>query len=176
RGQRLYLRQPRHRPEHHRLEHDLARRGPEYNRLAHGLARCGQWLALTLGPRGAVMLARAGQGWQAWHARELAPVVVADTVGAGDCFLAGLVAALLERPAMRQAHDAHEPPLQADDIVALLRRAVASASLCVMQAGCVPPTRTAVLERILQAGALVQPLQTLKLPAGLPHDVLQPNH
>ncbi len=135
-----------------------------------------QWLALTLGPRGAVMLARAGQGWQAWHARELAPVVVADTVGAGDCFLAGLVAALLERPAMRQAHDAHEPPLQADDIVALLRRAVASASLCVMQAGCVPPTRTAVLERILQAGALVQPLQTLKLPAGLPPDVLQPNH
>lgn len=114
-----------------------------------------QWLALTLGPRGAVLLARNGQ---AWHAQEQAPVTVADTVGAGDCFLAGLLAALLERPAMQAAARADDLQLSEDDVQQLLGRAVASASLCIMQTGCVPPDRAAVLARVAQAQPVVRVL------------------
>ena len=49
----------------------------------------------TLGPDGAWLLQRDGL---AVHAREDAPITVVDTVGAGDCFLAGLITALLARP------------------------------------------------------------------------------
>jgi fructokinase len=114
-----------------------------------------QWLALTLGPRGAVLLARDGT---AWHAQETLPVTVADTVGAGDCFLAGLLAALLERPAMQTARQAGELRLDAADLQHILARAVASASLCVMQTGCVPPTLQAVVARAAQAPVALRAL------------------
>ncbi|MEZ5646488.1 MAG: PfkB family carbohydrate kinase [Burkholderiaceae bacterium] len=106
-----------------------------------------RWLALTLGGQGAVLLTRDGQAWRAVESR---PVTVADTVGAGDCFLAGLLAALLERPAMQAAQTAAELHLDGNDIGALLGRAIASASLCVMQTGCVPPSRQQVMERLAQ--------------------------
>jgi fructokinase len=114
-----------------------------------------QWLALTLGPRGAVLLARNGQ---AWHAQEQTPVAVADTVGAGDCFLAGLLAALLECPALQAATCADDLRLDAADIGQLLSRAVASASLCIMQTGCVPPDRAGVLARMRESPLRVQAL------------------
>lgn len=103
------------------------------------------WLALTLGPKGAVLLHRDGRGWKA---AEPMPVQVADTVGAGDCFLAGLLAALLERPAMQNTARAEQLVLDSDDVQHILGRAVASASLCVMQTGCVPPSRDQVVERV----------------------------
>jgi len=103
------------------------------------------WLALTLGPKGAVLLHRDGQGWKA---AEPTPITVVDTVGAGDCFLAGLLAALLERPAMQNAARADQLLLDSDDVQHILGRAVASASLCVMQTGCVPPSRDQVVERV----------------------------
>ncbi|MFW5332455.1 PfkB family carbohydrate kinase [Hydrogenophaga sp. ZJX-1] len=103
------------------------------------------WLALTLGPKGAVLLHRDGRGWKA---AESAPVAVVDTVGAGDCFLAGLLVALLERPAMQNAARADQLVLDIDDVQHILGRAVASASLCVMQTGCVPPSRDQVVERV----------------------------
>ena len=103
------------------------------------------WLALTLGPRGAVLLHRDGRGWAS---AEPAPVKVADTVGAGDTFLAGLLTALLERPAMQNAARADQLVLDSDDVQHILGRAVASASLCVMQTGCVPPSRDQVVERV----------------------------
>ena len=103
------------------------------------------WLALTLGPKGAVLLHRDGQGWKA---AEPTPITVVDTVGAGDCFLAGLLAALLERPAMQNAARADQLVLDSDDVQHILGRAVASASLCVMQTGCVPPSRDQVVERV----------------------------
>ncbi|MBE0586602.1 MAG: carbohydrate kinase [Hydrogenophaga sp.] len=103
------------------------------------------WLALTLGPKGAVLLHSDGRGWKA---AESAPVAVVDTVGAGDCFLAGLLAALLERPAMQNATHADQLVLDIDDVQHILGRAVASASLCVMQTGCVPPSRDQVVERV----------------------------
>lgn len=104
-----------------------------------------RWLALTLGPKGAMLLARDGA---AWHATEQQPVTVADTVGAGDCFFAGLLAALLERPAMQAARRADDLALDASDVQHILSRAVASASLCVQQTGCVPPTLNEVVARV----------------------------
>jgi fructokinase len=104
-----------------------------------------RWLALTLGAKGAVFLSRDGQ---AWSAAEPKPVPVADTVGAGDSFLAGLLAALLERPAMQTAIHAAHLQLDASDAEALLANAIASASLCVMQTGCIPPTREQVMHRL----------------------------
>ena len=102
------------------------------------------WLALTLGAGGAVLLARDGQ---AWHSAESAPVTVVDTVGAGDCFLAGLLVALLQRPAMQHHTPADALRLDASDAQHLLAHAVASASLCVMQTGCTPPSLAEVVAR-----------------------------
>jgi fructokinase len=114
-----------------------------------------QWLALTLGPKGAVLLHRDGLGW---HGAEPAPVKVADTVGAGDCFLAGMVVALLERPAMQQAGNASELELADADLQHILGRAIACASLCVMETGCVPPSLARVIERVQQVPPVFRPL------------------
>ncbi len=102
-------------------------------------------LLLTLGEQGACLLVRHGL---AWRARESAPVEVMDTVGAGDCFLAGFVAALLRRPGgLGGADAAGDLRLSLTDAASareLLSSALASATLCVMRQGCVPPTRTEV--------------------------------
>lgn len=85
-------------------------------------------LALTLGEQGAWLITASGIQC---FARETATLRIADTVGAGDCFLAGLLAALL-----KQNHDMDSPHA----VQQLLRHAIASASLCVQEKGCVPPT------------------------------------
>ncbi|WP_247596947.1 PfkB family carbohydrate kinase [Hydrogenophaga sp. PAMC20947] len=114
-----------------------------------------QWLALTLGAKGAVLMQREGA---AWHATETAPVKVADTVGAGDCFLAGMLVALLERPAMQNAANADALQLDAKDIEHILCHAIASASLCVQEIGCVPPTLEQVRARTQQSKATFKAL------------------
>lgn len=106
------------------------------------------WLALTLGANGAVLLHRDGRAWQS---TETTPVRVADTVGAGDCFLAGLLVALLQRPALQHAARADNLQLGDGDVQHLLAHAVASASLCVMEAGCVPPNAARVATRLREA-------------------------
>ncbi|OIQ68518.1 aminoimidazole riboside kinase [mine drainage metagenome] len=103
-------------------------------------------LALTLGSQGAVLMTRHGQ---LFRARETAPVVVVDTVGAGDCFLAGLVVPML---AHRLPADWGAMAVSSVTAQELLCSAVASASLCVMQRGCVPPTREQVLARLATPG------------------------
>ena len=106
------------------------------------------WLALTLGAKGATLLHRDGR---AWHASETAPVTVADTVGAGDCFLAGLLVALLQRPSLPASPHADPLRLTDNEVRQLLAHAVASASLCVMQTGCVPPSLAEVTARLQTA-------------------------
>ncbi len=100
------------------------------------------FMALTRGGDGATLLTRHGH---IFHARETAAIQVADTVGAGDCFLAGLVVALLEQGLAADWGSADVPAAQAH---ALLGNAVASASLCVMRQGCVPPLRSEVQDRL----------------------------
>ncbi len=87
-----------------------------------------QLLALTLGEHGAWLI--SANGLQCFG-RESAKLSIADTVGAGDSFLAGLLAALLKQKLDISSQTAIEQ---------LLRHAVASASLCVQEKGCVPPT------------------------------------
>lgn len=99
-------------------------------------------VALTLGSKGAALLTRQGQ---VFEAREMEPITVVDTVGAGDCFLAGWVVAMLQQ---RLPSDWGSVRVSADVARDLLCSAIASASLCVMQRGCVPPTRSEVLDRL----------------------------
>lgn len=99
---------------------------------------------LTLGAQGACLLTRSGATWQA---REAQAVNVVDTVGAGDCFLAGLLAALLREGTEPQAVIAH---LDGPSAQGLLRHALSSASINVMRSGCLPPTWDEVAERVHQ--------------------------
>ena len=95
-----------------------------------------QLVALTLGEEGGVLLSRA-----ATAALPVPPgVVVVDTVGAGDCFQAGLVASLQDAGPLAE--------LDAPVLARALRYAIATASLNVMRAGCNPPLRAEV-ERFL---------------------------
>jgi fructokinase len=114
-------------------------------------------LLLTLGEKGAWLLTRDGQQW---HAREAAPMAVVDTVGAGDCFLAGFLAAWLRLHGDTDAAKKNnESVVSANTLLAalddatgrhLLAHAVASASLCIMQRGCAPPTSDEVKTRVAQ--------------------------
>ena len=105
----------------------------------HLLGQCSaQLLALTLGGAGAMLLTRHGD---VFTARETAPLQVQDTVGAGDCFLAGLVATMLEADLAADWGSAAVDSAQAQN---LLHNAVASASICVQRRGCVPPSRAEV--------------------------------
>ena len=97
-------------------------------------------VALTCGAQGASLLTRAGQVFQAQETR---PLQIVDTVGAGDCFLAGLVVGLLENPLHPDWGYAELAPALAQK---LLTHAIGSASLCVTRRGCQPPTRAEVAD------------------------------
>jgi fructokinase len=104
-------------------------------------------MALTLGAQGAVLLTADGR---AWHATETVPVQVKDTVGAGDCFLAGLVNAWIGQAAQENVLP-HQLVLSDAHLQELLHWGVASASINCEQAGCQPPSRTDVLARLAVA-------------------------
>lgn len=108
---------------------------------ARDLFRLGpaQLVALTRGEAGASLLARDGR---AWHARETAAMDLVDTVGAGDCFLAGLVNEVLhDSGADGDGELVSMPDMRARRI---LTRGIGSASCCVQQQGCHPPDRSQV--------------------------------
>lgn len=100
------------------------------------------FVALTCGAEGAALLTRQGQ---VFYAREMQKIEVTDTVGAGDCFLAGLLASVLELALPRAWGSTAVDTQQAHYV---LQNAVASASICVMRQGCEPPRREEVLERL----------------------------
>lgn len=95
-------------------------------------------LALTLGAHGAWLLHRNGVQC---FAQEAQPLPVADTVGAGDSFLAGLLAHLLRQSQAAGAASFAQCVETLSDTACqqALCHALASASLCVMEQGCVPP-------------------------------------
>lgn len=109
-------------------------------------------LALTLGARGAVLLLPDGRGWQAHDPQ---PVTVVDTVGAGDCFLAGLLVQWLASATAHLVGASTRAPNDAR-MQQALARGVASASLCVMRRGCAPPTAAEVGQRM--RGVVVAPI------------------
>jgi fructokinase len=96
-------------------------------------------VAVTGGSEGAWLLSDAGRR----HAPVYDAGPLVDTVGAGDCFQAGLIAALHASGAL-----AAPGPLAALDPTSLdaaLHHAAATAALDVVRAGCDPPAREAVL-------------------------------
>jgi fructokinase len=95
-------------------------------------------VALTRGSEGASLLTRHGEAFQA---RELGALTVIDTVGAGDCFLAGLVAAMLD---CELDSDWGNRAVPREEARSLLQSAIASASICVQRRGCMPPVREEV--------------------------------
>ena len=109
------------------------------DKARHLLGLCSaHLLALTLGGEGAKLLTRHGE---VFFARETVALQVLDTVGAGDCFLAGLVTAMLEA---KLAVDWGSSSVDGATAQGLLQNAIASASLCVQRRGCVPPSRAEV--------------------------------
>ena len=71
-----------------------------------------------------------------------APVVVADTVGAGDSFMSGLISGLLDAGYLGglEARD-RLAVASLDDVLPAVRRALACASITVTRAGANPPWR-----------------------------------
>lgn len=93
-------------------------------------------ILLTLGAQGSYLLTRDRQEIQAHESTQLN---VKDTVGAGDSFLAGFLALLVRRlPPNRLSSQGWGDEVM-HDLSSLMRHAVASASYCVEQHGCVPP-------------------------------------
>lgn len=111
-----------------------------------------RWLLLTRGAAGASLLTRDGAQW---HAREAEALAVVDTIGAGDCFLSSVLACLLARRREAAGAAGMLAPLSDADGRALLVHGVAGAGFCVMQHGCVPPTRGDVKARVDGAAFIV---------------------
>ena len=106
-------------------------------------------MALTLGAEGALLLLKTPQGIVMVRGQEAGEVRVVDTVGAGDCFLAGLLSRLI-----RQAQDAGcSPANMAEDLDTvqmelLLAHALATATINVTRAGCQPPNWAEVQQHL----------------------------
>ena len=122
------------------LEHLAVPGADAFARARHLLAANPQahLLALTLGADGAWLLHRNGAQC---FAKEAQPLPVADTVGAGDSFLAGLLTHLLRQsqPAGAGSFAQCVETLSDTACQQALHHALASASLCVIEQGCVPP-------------------------------------
>ena len=91
-------------------------------------------IALTLGAQGACLLTRSA------HAMQAAPsgIQVQDTVGAGDSFMAALLAFLNSEELLTPT--ALAAGLTPSQLESALCHAVAAASLCVQRVGCDPAT------------------------------------
>ncbi len=86
-----------------------------------------RWIVVTRGAQGASCFDRTGNPMSSKESR---PLKVVDTVGAGDCFLAGFISALVS------AHDWTAPAAARQG----LARGIAAASINVQRSGCQPPS------------------------------------
>jgi len=99
-----------------------------------GLAAHGaRFVVATRGPDGCLALVDG-----VWFTRPARPVVVADTIGAGDAFMSGLLHALLRDGTDRRLVAGE--PLAEQAVLAALDTALASAALTVARPGADPPT------------------------------------
>ena len=107
--------------------------GPPLQEARQLLQRSGaQLVALTLGSRGAALLSHRGT----LAAPAASADRVVDTIGAGDCFQAGLLRALWERGWLDRGFDRRE----LESLRPALEHAQRSAAVNVQRAGCQPPT------------------------------------
>jgi fructokinase len=102
-----------------------------------------RWLALgpalvvvTRGGDGADALSAAGRTWVPAPRTE-----VADTIGAGDSFMAGLLAALSDRGLLGAGRRDALRELAASDVREVVGFAAACAAITVSRPGADPPTR-----------------------------------
>lgn len=107
-----------------------------------------QWLAY--GPQ-AILLTRGGAGARIYLpgdrviALSAAQVSVVDTVGAGDTFTAGVMAALMERSI---GHPSQLTQLTSEDWTQVGTIACLAAALCCTRAGAAPPTRAELAQAL----------------------------
>ena len=96
-------------------------------------------IALTQGAAGATLLHRDGRRW---HAVDTAAITIKDTVGAGDCFLAGLLTKTIENSKTKGS----DPIYFSNALV----YGVACAGFCVSRVGCDPPTAAQAADWVKQ--------------------------
>jgi fructokinase len=97
-------------------------------------------VAITLGPDG-VLAAGSATGLVQ---RPAVPVAVVDTVGAGDAFMAALIAGLAQRDLLGRAQTERLAALDAGELATVLDDAALAAALTCSRPGADPPTAEAL--------------------------------
>lgn len=112
--------------------------------VAHRWQRvCGGWVVVTRGAQGACSILPSGEEVAVpGHA-----VHVADTIGAGDAFLAGLLAAIADRRLLGPSAHAVLRGLTDDVVIQAMSYASTVAAFACTRAGANPPTREQVAKR-----------------------------
>jgi fructokinase len=98
-------------------------------------------VAITLGPDGVIAVGSAAGPME----RPAVPVTVVDTVGAGDAFMAALVAGLGERGLLGRAQSGRLATLGRAELEAVLDGAALAAALTCARLGADPPTSDELL-------------------------------
>jgi fructokinase len=121
----------------------LAPDRPVEDVAADWLARGPSLVVVTRGDAGAVAVGRSSGVVD----RPGVPVDVADTVGAGDSFMAALIAALHSRGLLGAARREAIGLLDADEVGSLLDEAIIASAITCSRLGADPPTAAELRER-----------------------------
>lgn len=113
----------------------------EYAKRYQSESGC-RYVVLTLGDNGAYLFTQHSEHFQANFAVEQ----FVDAVGAGDTFFSAFIAELIRLNGFSNASDNNLPT--SDQLANALAYGSMAASLNVQQAGCKPPLRAAVVERL----------------------------